>query len=756
MKYVTEFRKVVTGQYINSATRITLAVIVPAVIMAHFGILKEYFAFPLGTSFLGLLDQPGSPIRRRNTLILGILSFFIVTLIIGLSYPYPILVVGEIILFGLFFSLIGIYGNRLAALGSLTLVVFAIFIDGHFGDGQALKTSLTVAAGGLWFLIVFLIVNVIQPYKLAMQMVGEHFIELAGYLRIRARFYSRDPDYNQLFDEMMTSQVRIKEHQEALRDLLFRTRRIVNESTTTSRIIMLLFIESIDLFEQIMTSQQDYRKLHEHFGHKEVLSAIEKYVNTLSSELVHIGIAVQAGQRTAPLTDLDQELQSCYEAYYNLRDAELRSETVERFIMLRRIMMGLSDITDKIKTVYRVASYDEKFAKSLSTGLDHSRFLPREESFNPQVLRYNLSLKSGHFRHAVRITVALLLGYIVSKLSFIEIGRSYWVLITILAIMKPSYAATKSRNTVRLIGTVAGAIAGFALLYFVHDSTALFLLLLVSMILSYTFLKERYLVAVFFMTVYLFITFNFLTPGNFEVIFRDRIVDTIIGGAITFAVSFFVFPVWEYTQNRSFIINAVNDNKAYFHAVYRLLTNKAKTDLETFKLRRKDAIISLANLSDNFQRMLSDPKNQQPNLKDIHQLVNTTHLLTAYIASLSLYAQKDELYPEVDSENWMKMIMTSFIQMQILLGVEGCSEEDLEPYQYYKVGFRKIETMLEKRRREVEEQEFQTFRDPNRISRLTEVKSINELFELIYGVVEEQRKMLQRLDALRGEVTAKQ
>lgn len=114
-------------------------------------------------------------------------------------------------------------------------------------------------------------------------------------------------------------------------------------------------------------------------------------------------------------------------------------------------------------------------------------------------------------------------------------------------------------------------------------------------------------------------------------------------------VSYFVFPVWERTQNKSYVIDAINGNKAYFKIVCEMITEKDVNITQDFKETRKDAIIALANLSDNFQRMLSDPKFQQHlRIKRIHQFVNTSHLLTAYIASLSMYAQKNDTFAEVD------------------------------------------------------------------------------------------------------------
>jgi hypothetical protein len=55
-------------------------------------------------------------------------------------------------------------------------------------------------------------------------------------------------------------------------------------------------------------------------------------------------------------------------------------------------------------------------------------------------------------------------------------------------------------------------------------------------------------------------------------------------------------------------------NLSYFQSVISKFLEE-KYDLEDYKVKRKNAIISLANLSDNFQRMISDPKNQQKNWK---------------------------------------------------------------------------------------------------------------------------------------------
>lgn len=743
MNYANELKKFATSQYIYSAVRITLAIVVPSMILAYFGVLKEYFLFPLATSFVGLTDQPGPFARRRNSLMLAIVSFFVVIVIATLLKDFPLLIIAEIIVFGMFFSLIGVYGQRLAAVGALSIVVFAIFADGHMSGGGMLKNILTFLAGSTCYLLVFLVVSKIQPYKLASQMIGENYLELGDYLKIKAKFYQEDPNYNQLYSEVIAQQVKIKNLQEETRETVFKTRQIVNESTTTSRVLMLMFLNSIDLYEKLMTSESDYRKIHSTFGESGFLASLGRFLETLADELGNIGVALQSGSKAKPLHDSGAELESIYNEYFNLRNRKLNSDTLENFMVLRLILVRITQVSDEIDTMYKIFTQNRKLAKSLSTGLDLDKFVTNEEKINFKVLANNFSLKSGHFRHALRVTLALLIGYSISKLEFLNIAHPYWILITIVAILRPAYSTTKSRNLLRLYGTIVGAILAYGILQIVDDSSVLFGILMVSMILCFTFLKAQYFWAVLFMTLYIFLTFNFLYPGNIDQIFKERIIDTAIAGVVAFGVSYFVFPVWEHTQNLLLMKKSSKSNLRYFRAVMDLFLDE-KVGVMDYKLSRKNAVIDLANLSDNFQRMISDPKNQQKRMTQIHQFVNTAHLLTAYIASLSQYSKTAKDYPEIDFQSWSakisaELLRTSLILEQKKLGQNIISESKIEPED-------SVESLFEKRKKEILENEFSDRRDPNRLTHLTEIKNLQEILALIYDVAKEQRKVAEHLE----------
>lgn len=742
MNYSAELKKFVTSQYVYSAIRITLATVLPCLVLAHFGILKEYFLFPLGTSFVALTDQPGPFIRRRNALTFAIFCFVLVSLIASLVMGIKALVILEIIVFGMFFSLIGVYGQRLAAVGSLSLVVLAIFIDGHLTGSNIFKSLLIFASGCIWFLLIFLVVTTIQPYKLASQMIGENYLQLAEFLKIKANYYQKNPDFDKLTTQVIAKQVGIKNLQEETRETVFKTRTIVNESTTTSRLLMLMFLNSMDLHEKLMTSESDYQKLQQSFEDSMILVNIHDYLNLLSEEITNIGISLQIGTRAKPMFDLDLELKSLNSNYFELRNQQLTPDNLENFMILRQILMRINEITKEINEIYKVFSQNVKLAKSLSTGLDLKKFMPNEEKLNFKVLRNNISLSSSHFRHAIRITIALLLGYLFSLFDFLGLGHTYWILITTVAILKPAYSITKQRNRLRLYGTIAGATIAYVILHFVHFNSILFVTLLLSMILCFSLLKGRYFWAVLFMTIYVFMSFNFLSPGKIDIIFKDRIVDTMIAGMIAFLVSYIVLPVWEHTQNLDLMKKSASSNLIYFQSVISKFL-KEDFDLEDYKVKRKNAIISLANLSDNFQRMISDPKNQQKKLEVVHQFVATSHLITAYTASLSQYSKNNEEYPEIDAESWSRKIEAEMQQTSTLLNGEKMSEtlkmeSSIEPEDS------SIDDLMMKRRTEIEENEIIDPIDPDKISHLTELKNIHDILELIYDVAKEQRKVIEK------------
>src|SRR5262249_14160438 len=159
------------------------------------------------------------------------------------------------------------------------------------------------------------------------------------------------------------------------------------------------------------------------------------------------------------------------------------------------------------------------------------------QMLGPAVLWNNLTMESSAFRHALRVCVACLCGYVVTKL--ISYGHhSYWVLLTIVFIMKPAYSLTKQRNVERIIGTFLGGLLGVAILQVTPNKTVHFIFMVLFMIGTYSFMRLRYLVMVICITPYVLILFSFL-GAEYKSVIEERVLDTAIGCAIAFCASSF-------------------------------------------------------------------------------------------------------------------------------------------------------------------------------------------------------------------------
>ena len=68
-------------------------------------------------------------------------------------------------------------------------------------------------------------------------------------------------------------------------ELLFKTRDIVKESTTTGRILIMIYLDAVDLFERVMTSYQDYNTLHNFFEGTGILQKFKALALELAAEV---------------------------------------------------------------------------------------------------------------------------------------------------------------------------------------------------------------------------------------------------------------------------------------------------------------------------------------------------------------------------------------------------------------------------------------------------------------------------------------
>lgn len=524
-----------------------------------------------------------------------------------------------------FFSMLNVYGNRAASVGTAALLVMILRISDILPPQLIVTDSLLILSGGIWYLLVAMIFFRLTPYRPAQRALGDCIHETAKFLRIKSELYDIKVDFEDEYRKLVTQQIIVNEKQDAVRELLFKNKEILKEPSRTGRLLVLTFADAVDLYEQIMATWYDYRLLRERFGPSGILDDVSRIIKNIADELDEIGLAIQSNSSYKKQYELIPVLDELKKKIDALEDRDNSN------LVLKKILVNLRNLGGHVDELINYFSLTISPKGRMRSRSDYSKFVSHQE-IDPVIFRNNLNLSSGIFRHSLRMMITCLAGFTIAKL--ISYGHhSYWILLTIIILLKPGFSLTKERNIQRFAGTIAGGLIGLLIIYFIHDRNVLFGIIIFFMVGTYTYMRLNYIVMVIFTTPYILILFNLLGLG-FLKIAEERLLDTGIACFLSFLASYLLFPHWESLQLDTYMKQVLKANINYLQKL-RLFFIGQEISTQEYKLARKEVITSTANLSAAFNRMLSEPKSKQRNHKLIYEFVVLNHILSSNIASLS-------------------------------------------------------------------------------------------------------------------------
>lgn len=642
--------------YFADGLRITFGVLCPSLILAQFGMLQYGMTLSLGALCASIVDTPGPIVHRRNAMLVTTAAITVISIVVGLTNSNVYFIGTLLFICSFVFSMFFLYGLRAAAIGTAALLVMVLSIDDIRPWKEVLVFALLIFTGSVWYTLLSYFVYRIRPYRLVQQTLSDSIHEISEFLRAKAKFYHQNTDYDENYADLLQLQVLVHEKQDAVREVLFKTREIVRESTPEGRFLLLVFVDMVDLFEQVMSTYYNYEQLHDQFDDSGILAHYEAVIRKIADELDEIAFALKTGGTPRPPVSLIEDVSKLRKEIIHLEseNTDGRYNTLG-IIALKNIEVNIENILSRVKTIK--GYFNKKEKKNLKAReIDVERFVTRQP-IDLKLLSENLTFTSSTFRHSLRVAIVMLIGFIVAR--SLNFSHSYWILLTILVISKPGFSLTKKRNYERLIGTVAGAFIGMGILVYIHDKNTLFIILLFCMIGCYSFQRKNYVVSVLFMTPYILVLFDFLGMGGLSVA-RERIYDTLIGSGIALLASYSLFPNWEHQKLKEAMVDTLKANMNYFEQVTFLYADQVH-NLTNYKVARKEVYVTTANLASLFQRMFSEPKSKQLLMKELHQFTALNHLLSSYVATLSLYNKEhaflitnfDDLKPVVNNTTYL-------------------------------------------------------------------------------------------------------
>lgn len=643
-RQVSAWKKFILSQYFYDGLKITLAVILPAIVAFQLDSLAIGVTISLGSLLTSVSDTPGPEIHRRNAMLATIFFLFANAVIIGYSNQSPWLLFILIPSLCLFFSLFTVYGARASSVGIASLLAMVITLDQVMNVSQIWIHALYLLLGGMFYFSLSLILTRVFPYRPAEQILGETIQLVAENLQVRSKFYLNNSQLEEKYTELIAQQAKVNQSFEQVRELLFKTRQILKDSSAQGNRLIMTFIELVDLYEQTNEKHVDYEAIHADFDKQRVLPLFHDAIQQIATHLEYIGTCIH-NHETPNKQDVDT--QSIQELNQVIESLSKEHTTV---FSLKKIYLNLINIRNSVIRMY------EYQIDAIHVPNERRKELHRFTShvaLDVNLFVENFSFKSSVFRHSLRVSIVAGLAYLFTQ-TFYNASFSYWILLTVIVIMKPGFSQTKQKNKERIIGTVLGGLIGVSLLHFVDTVNAKFALLLLFMLLTYSLTRVNYTYSVFFMTPFILFAFSFLGHENDVLLAKERILDTVIAVGLSWGASWVLFPNWEAFNLRKNLVLMVQKNWNYFEQVLTYSLHDLSKQAN-YRVARKESYVAISNATSTLQRMLGEPKSKQKSVNEVNKLILLNNIFNAHLAAMMLDVRTKNEAPAITEKSYRKL-----------------------------------------------------------------------------------------------------
>ena len=657
---VSQLQRFFHSHYFFGGLRQAIGVLMPALLVG--GLWKAYdigMIAAIGAACVAVIDQPGSPRRYTvNTMLGAVLLGTLTVAVTGLVSTEPVAKWLTVPILGFAFSMLTVYGQQGGLMAFACLLIMTLTLRSPVGGEQLLLHVLYSLAGGLFYFLYSSVVRRVLWLREEQQALSAALFATADYVKARSRFYDSHVDLDTSYRQLIRAQSEMIDKQQAARNTVLRELPRGGHRGDRHRMKALnLFIDMVALLDTLIATQTDYATLHREIPDSDVLVFARDTLVKLSDNIEQIALCTARNQRVvgrhsakAELRAIEYELEQYRESGFAKTNPEVYALLVQ---VLRRLRNG-SRIVERMETHTQEDASTELVDQRLDQAL--GRFVSRTE-LRFGMITSNLRMDSPHFRYALRVAIAIIVTLVTVNLLNFALARQdlfpalelhgYWVILTVIVIMKPGFALTRQRNGMRLTGTFLGCVAAFGIFTLTDRPELLLALLVMSSVLGYGLVQVSFMGTAIFKTIMVLLAFHLLEPSS-TVMIGERLIDTVIGCIIALLCSY-LLPWWEHSYMGSLAKALRTANYRYFQAglhyadlVRSLRRNPRERkgqDSElleadmAFRLARKAVYIAFSNYAAAFYRMAAEPAKRQKNVPELNNLLNQNHVLTSQIGA---------------------------------------------------------------------------------------------------------------------------
>ncbi|HAT31218.1 MAG TPA: hypothetical protein DCW29_10315 [Janthinobacterium sp.] len=624
MHYALHPRTFVYSHYFHLGLRFAIGLVAITLLTLRLSDSATAMTVCIGALCTALMDMP-SPLRHKfNEMLASVVLCGGVTLLISLCSPVRPLLLTMLVLVSFFASMMVVYGKKSMPLQLAALFIMTMSMEHRMTPPQAFAHTALFLAGGLAYLAYSMAVSWFQRHRIKQQVLAEALFELAAYIDIKADFYDTRYNLSEQFNKLVRQQSLLADRQQASRDLILRS-----YGNSKDAIVVQVHVCMLDLYEMILSTHTDYAQLRQHLADSPVLGALHDLAYKAARDIEAVAYAVT--RKRASYARID------YETQWLAIEAEVQSlqrrgaagePTAEALAVLRAQRNKIRAILTAIGELH-LASQKVYAATPFWSGADMAPFLSQQK-YEARMLLANLRLDSPVFRFSLRVAMAISAGLLIAD-HLPYAAHSYWIVLTIVIVLRPTFSMTKQRRGDRIAGTIIGCLLTALVIRFVHSQAAILAILFLATVATPTFIYLRYRYAAIAVSMMILLQMHLLAPGNPNLI-AERLIDTFVGAAVATAFSF-VLASWEYQSLPRLMRQVLDANLLYMQASFALLQGRCRDDF-AYRIERKHLMDSLAALSAALMRMLDEPASKRRAVEDINLFIVQNYLLVAHVAAL--------------------------------------------------------------------------------------------------------------------------
>ena len=539
--------------------------------------------------------------------------------------------------------LAGAWGKRglPISISIMFAMIFSMAVPDHANGVTTFSTCLYFAGGALAYLVWATMANAILNGRYRVQMLADTLLALAQLMRTQAQQFAREPTddrrHRPLIGQLLQQQAGLADQLQTARDILLESPRTLRRQQLAG---MLLHV--LEMRDHLLVCELDLETVQHQSGHADALAALGGVVGALAQAVEHLADALLTGRHPTEVASYRPQLVDLPWA-----PAGPNAIAAGSAMLARGLANRVGHLNDETLHLLALARGDAQADVALVRTYWQMFVSPTTWSWQPFLALWHWD--APPLRHALRAALAIGTAYAVG-LALPWGTHDYWILLTIVVVLRGSLAQTLERRNLRVAGTLMGCLLAAGLLSAHLHPLVLLMLVTLAQGLAHAFAIKRYLVTAVAATVLGLLQAHLLSSGTspgFNVL--ERVGDTLLGVAIAWAFSY-VLPSWERGQlpalvRRSVAAQARHAQVALALGQLHAVDNEPELG---WRLARREAYDSLSALVLATQRSLSEPRVVRPPLEPLGRLMAHSYQLLAQLTVVKtmLLRRRGRLTPD--------------------------------------------------------------------------------------------------------------